>query len=400
MRPWLGVVAVSAAMLIGPAAAFANDDAPALLKFRLDKREPGATSSSRSGSTSATRTTARRRVTTSSGPPGSTTSSSRSRGRTASRTSASCMTRTTSRASARRASRTRTPRLAAEGARLNQKARAPSAGPGTCAPSAATSTRTTSARFLSIEANVDGAHYTGTTVRLHGPTVTAEWFDAAGNKIGNGNIGVYRDPDVTPDYYQYHYGDLPDLHKGDTGRRARVDEDRLLQGRHRHDQRQGVGREEPAAYTAGLQDRLRHALLRRAGRLPEDRATSPASSPTSRTVDGCPRRPGATSARPRRCSATSTRRPPRRTRPRRTSALTRTTCPSPAPRRPPRRSRARSSSPPSSWATSAATRSPPRSSRPGGHRNQALSVDRHGQRAARRTPRPTRPARSPAPPTT
>ena len=36
MRPWMGAAAIAAAMLVTPAAAFADDDAQALLKFRLD----------------------------------------------------------------------------------------------------------------------------------------------------------------------------------------------------------------------------------------------------------------------------------------------------------------------------------------------------------------------------
>jgi hypothetical protein len=61
-------------------------------------------------------------------------------------------------------------------------------------------------RFLSIEANAEGAHYTGTGTNTYvGPLVTAEWYDADGNRLGGGNIGVYSDPDVNPRYYQYHY---------------------------------------------------------------------------------------------------------------------------------------------------------------------------------------------------
>src|SRR4051794_41964807 len=35
MRPWLGAVAVSAAMLIGPSIAFAGEDDPAFMQFKL-----------------------------------------------------------------------------------------------------------------------------------------------------------------------------------------------------------------------------------------------------------------------------------------------------------------------------------------------------------------------------
>ncbi|MBE2319259.1 chitobiase/beta-hexosaminidase C-terminal domain-containing protein [Solirubrobacter sp. CPCC 204708] len=66
-------------------------------------------------------------------------------------------------------------------------------------------------RYLSIEANADGVSFTcvptptGENCTYNGPTLMAEWFDANGNKMGQGQLGVYRDPDVSPDYYQYHY---------------------------------------------------------------------------------------------------------------------------------------------------------------------------------------------------
>ena len=72
-------------------------------------------------------------------------------------------------------------------------------------------------KFLSIEANVDGVTYTGANQNVYnGPTVMAEWFDAAGNKLGEGALQPYTDPDVTPDYYQYHYQIFRIGNKGDT----------------------------------------------------------------------------------------------------------------------------------------------------------------------------------------
>ena len=35
MRPWMGAVAVAAAMLVAPSAAFAGEDDPALIQFKL-----------------------------------------------------------------------------------------------------------------------------------------------------------------------------------------------------------------------------------------------------------------------------------------------------------------------------------------------------------------------------
>ena len=72
-------------------------------------------------------------------------------------------------------------------------------------------------KFLSIEANVDGVTYTGANQNVYnGPTVEAEWFDAAGNRLGGGALQPYTDPDVTPDYYQYHYQIFRIGNKGDT----------------------------------------------------------------------------------------------------------------------------------------------------------------------------------------
>ncbi len=61
-------------------------------------------------------------------------------------------------------------------------------------------------RWLSIEANAEGATYTGTGTNTYsGPTVMAEIYDATGARIGNPvTVGIYSDPDVSPRYYQYH----------------------------------------------------------------------------------------------------------------------------------------------------------------------------------------------------
>src|SRR3954454_10535306 len=60
-------------------------------------------------------------------------------------------------------------------------------------------------RWLSVEANAEGAHYTGTGTNTYvGPTVLADIFDAAGNQIGNTiTVGIDSDHDVNPRYYQY-----------------------------------------------------------------------------------------------------------------------------------------------------------------------------------------------------
>ena len=106
-------------------------------------------------------------------------------------------------------------------------------------------------KFLSIEANVDGVTYTGAGQNVYnGPTVMAEWYDAAGNKLGQGALVPYTDPDVTPDYYQYHYRIFRIGNKGDSTRRGRVDQGRVQQRRRRHARRQGMDLEGSAAELA------------------------------------------------------------------------------------------------------------------------------------------------------
>ena len=78
-------------------------------------------------------------------------------------------------------------------------------------------------RFISIEANTTEAQITcsnptaGTGCSYTGPVLTAEWYDAAGNRMGGGNLTTYIDPDVNPDYYQYHYQVFRIGDKGDGG---------------------------------------------------------------------------------------------------------------------------------------------------------------------------------------
>jgi hypothetical protein len=77
----------------------------------------------------------------------------------------------------------------------------------------------TGGRWLSIEANADGAHFTGNGMATYvGPTVTGEWFDGT-TRLGGGNIGVYvdGDPQQAPDFYQYHYTVFRVGSKGDGG---------------------------------------------------------------------------------------------------------------------------------------------------------------------------------------
>ncbi len=78
-------------------------------------------------------------------------------------------------------------------------------------------------RFISVEANTTQAQITctnptaGTGCSYTGPVLTAEFYDAAGNRLGGGNLTTYIDPDVNPDYYQYHYQVFRIGNKGDGG---------------------------------------------------------------------------------------------------------------------------------------------------------------------------------------
>ena len=126
-------------------------------------------------------------------------------------------------------------------------------------------------KFISIEANADGVTYTGTNGNIYnGPTLTAECYDAAGNKLGGGLLDDYTDTDVTPDYYQYHYGVFRYGNKGDNTPQVGLGQGVLQQRRRRHAGRQGMGHEGPAGPRPELQERLREPLLRLAGRDPED----------------------------------------------------------------------------------------------------------------------------------
>ena len=62
-------------------------------------------------------------------------------------------------------------------------------------------------RWLSIEANADGARYTGTRHRdLHRPDRHGRDLRRGGQQASAtpSTVGIYSDPDVNPRYYQYH----------------------------------------------------------------------------------------------------------------------------------------------------------------------------------------------------
>jgi len=75
-------------------------------------------------------------------------------------------------------------------------------------------------RFLSIEATTSLAQVTCDEpfdCVYTGPPIAAEWYDAAGNRLGGGDLGASLDPGVDPNYYQYHFQVFRVGNKGDGG---------------------------------------------------------------------------------------------------------------------------------------------------------------------------------------
>jgi hypothetical protein len=75
-------------------------------------------------------------------------------------------------------------------------------------------------RFLSIEATTSLSQVTCDSpfdCAYTGPPIAAEWYDAAGNRLGGGNLVAVLDPGVDPNYYQYHTQVFRLGNKGDGG---------------------------------------------------------------------------------------------------------------------------------------------------------------------------------------
>ncbi|WP_053225888.1 M14 family zinc carboxypeptidase [Solirubrobacter soli] len=102
----------------------------------------------------------------------------------------------------------------------------PSAAPGTVRAQRGDFYENNVGRFISIEANTTEATIsctnpnTGSGCTYTGPVLTAEWYDADGNRMGGGNLTTYIDPDpsAAPDFYQYHYQIFRIGNKGDGGK--------------------------------------------------------------------------------------------------------------------------------------------------------------------------------------
>ena len=365
MRPWMGAVAVAAAILVAPSAALARSTmTPGAAAVQAATTAPVRRLRAprvRAWTTASTTAAA----TTSSSARGSTTTSSRSRARTASRTSASSTTSTNfdriraerSMALAKQAEidAEHALRVNAAGAR---RARAPRRA--RVRAQRADFYENNVGRFLSIEANVDGVTYTGTNGNAYnGPTLMAEWLRRRRQpRSASGNVGDLHRHRRHPGLLPVPLRRLPDRQQGRRRADARLGQDRVHQRRRRHARtsRSGSPRIRRSLAPASRRGFV-HALQRLAGRVQEDRDLA-AEFPNISQVYRA--------ARTRRCgyqrpAATMlgyvNTTPTRRTRPRRTSASTRATCPSPARRRRPRQQPAHGRDDlEGSWATSAATR--------------------------------------------
>jgi hypothetical protein len=183
-------------------------------------------------------------------------------------------------------------------------------------------------RFISVEANTTEAKVTCATppfgnCSYTGPVLVADVYDAAGRRIGGGNLLTYidGDPPATADYYQYHYQIFRLGNKAvPSPRRSRSP--RPTATSTRSPPSSGSRRTRRATPRPSSTTSTRATTTRR--RASSASRPSRPSSPTSRRPSTCRRRPGATSARRRPRSAT-------RTRP--TSRSTPATCRSAASRR-------------------------------------------------------------------
>ena len=148
--------------------------------------------------------------------------------------------------------------------------------------------------------HVGGTNGTATTARPSWPSGSTPPATASAARR---TVGVYSDPDVSPDYYQYHYTVFRLGNKGDGGAAARAIKVASSERRRRHARRQGVDRREPAQADRPASG-LRHALQRLARGVREDARPRHRVPEHLRGRSSCRSRRAATSAGRRRCSAT------------------------------------------------------------------------------------------------
>src|SRR3954464_7147350 len=205
MRPWMGAVAVAVALLVVPGAAYAGEDDPAQVQFKLGSSEAIPEFESLGGITDeGVSKNADGSILATAWVTDEELALFRAHGFEPVATLADKYEIDAIRAERNETLaklKAATDALHGTGVKANGKSAA-----GDIHAQRADYYENLGGRWLSIEANAEGARYTGTGTNTYsGPTVTAEIFDAAGNKIGNTiTVGIYSDPDVSPRYYQYH----------------------------------------------------------------------------------------------------------------------------------------------------------------------------------------------------
>ncbi|HEX5618048.1 MAG TPA: M14 family zinc carboxypeptidase [Solirubrobacteraceae bacterium] len=110
--------------------------------------------------------------------------------------------------------------LRSSGATANRGAKSAAAAAGTVRAQRADYFENNVGRFLSIEATTSLSQVTCDEpfdCVYSGPPIAAEWYDAAGNRLGGGNLVASLDPGVDPNYYQYHTQIFRVGNKGDGG---------------------------------------------------------------------------------------------------------------------------------------------------------------------------------------
>ena len=223
MRPWMGAAAVAAAMLLAPQVAFAGPEDPALVQFKLPSSDAYADFESMGlNMDHAVENADDGGVLVSAWVTDEEKALVQARGYSFVRTIHD--KNNIDRIRAERDKSIADEKAAVNALRTNAAGKAgPSAAPGTVRAQRADFWENNVGRFISIEANTTQAQITctnptaGTGCSYTGPVLTAEWYDAAGNRMGGGNLTVYIDPDVNPDYYQYHYQVFRIGNKGDGG---------------------------------------------------------------------------------------------------------------------------------------------------------------------------------------
>src|SRR4051794_7970916 len=226
MRPWVGAVAVVAAMLTAPGTALAGEDDPALVQFELPSKAAIPAFEALGADMDHALGTAR-----DGGVLVSAWVTDAEQARYAALGYRAVATvHDKFNIDRIRAERNRT--LAAEAAArdaLKTNAagvKGASARPGIVRAQRADYFENNVGRFISIEAQVLATQSqlitctnptAGTGCSYTGPALAADVYDAAGTRVGGGNLTTYIDPDVNPDYYQYHYQVFRLGNKGDGG---------------------------------------------------------------------------------------------------------------------------------------------------------------------------------------